>query len=351
MFVVVSASVFVIGQRGRCANSTDPAGQTSTRGAIEVVRLKPPGDPSVEIDCQSLTFVDFTYRIFNRGKVPITRLQIGTQCACEQVGSPPGEILPGNSAPSSFRLRGPDVGRLQRKIPLIVEGASEPVAVLDVSLRVKFEPPQLVPPPDGLSLSFIAGDRSPRDLMFEAIEAKRKQPWICGVEFNLHDELDVQPLEIEELPESDRDLTRRRYRLPIVNRSLPIGMQMTTAALQTRAGSVPVRDSLAIWVNVLDSVAILPNPLVIKYSAGSSPQPRRVRIVNRSGDKVPVTPVRFDRDRLRIDLAGEQTGSTATFDVVPVETAEFALETQVAFDIGNNETRELVVRLEPSERP
>ncbi|HQU45183.1 MAG TPA: hypothetical protein PK867_20375 [Pirellulales bacterium] len=298
-----------------------------------------------------MRFVDFTHQIFNRGKVPIAGLQLGTKCACEAIGTPPDKIMPGESAPISFRLRAPYVGKMQRRIPLLINGASEPAFVFDVSLRVQFEPPRLVPPPDSLSVSFVKGDRSPHELVFEAIEAKGEKPWIRGFDLHPLDSVEVQAFQVEELPEADPDLTRRRYHFPLVDRSLPIGQHMATATFQTRDGALPLPGSQVVWFNVVDVVAIVPNPLVIKFTPGVPRPSRRVRVITRMGKQATVTPVKYDRHLLRVDAAGEQAGSTAAFEVVPGETDQTAIETRVVFNIGGNETRELVVRFEPPERP
>ena len=217
-----------------------------------------------------------------------------------------------------------------------------------MSLCVKFEPPKLVPPPDGLSVSFVTGDCSEQELVLVAIEAKRDNRWICGLEFDPRESVDVQPLHVEELAEPDADLTRRRYRFPLVNRSLPAGQHMVTATIRTREGSRPAGDPLAVWVNVVDSVAIVPNPLVIRYAQGSPPPSRRVRVICRSGNQAIAAPAEYNHDLLHVEV-GQQVGSTAAFEIVPLDAPESAVETQVAFDIVDHESRVLVVRFEPSE--
>lgn len=347
--VALVASTVVIARRCQLAKSSDSARGTFASVPIEAVRIAPLGDPNAEIETSSSTFVNLTYQVHNRGQLAITGLKLGTKCDCEQVGVMPKEVLPGKSAEVSFRLRSPYAGRLRRKIPVMVDGASEPVTVLDVSLLVKFEPPQLVPPPDSLTLSFVEGDRSAHELVFEAMETKRNQPWIRGLKFDLHADLEVQPLRFEEVPEPDPELTRRQYHFQIVNRSLPLGMRMTTATLQTRDDSAPVRDSFAIWVNVIDSVAILPNPLVIEYKIGTRPPPRRVRVLNRTGDNTRILPRDYDHDRLQIEAVGKQAGSMAAFEVLPTNVGDSGGETRIVFNIGDSNRRELVVRLKPSE--
>jgi hypothetical protein len=340
-------SVAGIVQQARTGASAGVSGSVD----LAIVRLEPQGDPDGEIECESHAPVTFTYQVSNRGSSPITGLKLGTKCSCEEAGTPPAEIPPGGSAPISFRLRAPHVGKLRRQIPLLIDGAEKPIALFDVSLRVTFEPPALLPPPDGLSMTFVEGDETPRELVFEAIEAQGGQPWICGIELSPSEATDVRPLHIEELSEPDPELTRRRYHFPLVNRSLPLGHQMLMATIQTRDGQPQVKDPVAVVINVADSIAIVPNPLVIHYQDGTPPPPRNVRIVNRSGDRAVASLGNYDHGLLRVEATGGQAGSTAVFDVVVLEVPESSLETNIAFNLGENLTRTLTVQFKPGKRP
>lgn len=351
LFIASLASVLVIGQRDRRAGSTNSDQQLSIHPPIETVRLNPPGDAGAEIECSTLGWVDFTYQIFNRGQVPITGLKIGTKCACEEVGNPPDNIPPGESASISFRLRAPPWGKMERKIPLLIDGASAPLVLLDAVLRVKFEPPALILPPDSLSLTFVEGSTSARELVLEAIEAKREKRWISGLDLDPSDGIEVQAVVVEELLEADPSLTRRRYRFLTVNRSLPVGRRMAMATVRTSDDFPPAQDSITVWIEVADPVAIVPNPLVIRYSPGAAPPPSRVCVVNRTGARAIAGAVEYDHDLLQVAAVGKQTGSTAAFDVVTLKPPEPDLETRLVFDIGDSNTRELAIRFEPSERP
>jgi hypothetical protein len=101
-----------------------------------------------------------------------------------------------------------------------------------------------------------------------------------------------------------------------------------------------------VWVDVVESVAIAPNPLVIKYARGSPPLRRQVRVVNRMGRQAIVTPVKYDHDLLQVEST-QQTGSIAGFDVLPIELPGSALDTQVEFDVEGSERQTLAVRFEP----
>jgi hypothetical protein len=325
----------------------------STRLAVELARLNPPGSSgnNADIDCVSLDSVEFTYQVRNRGGSRITGLKVGTKCACESVGDPPADIAPGESGTISFRLRAPRAGRMNRQIPLLSDGADEPLAVLDISLRVNFDRPVLIPPPSALSFTFVAGKTAAHELVLEAIEARDAKHWISGLELDPSDGVELQPFQVEELPEADPSLTRRRYSFPLVNRSLAVGRHSATAAIRTSDDSSAVRDPFTLELNVTDPVALAPNPLVIKYDRGSMPTSRRVSIINRTGGRAVAKPVNYDADLLRVAAAGEQSGSTAAFDVSPAGMPESRVETQVVFDTGDDQTRILVVRFEPSEGP
>lgn len=352
VFVLVTAllALLVIARHRSAPSVAHSSPRALATAPVELVRLSPPGDASTEVDCQSLAFVEFTYQVYNRGPVPIKGLKLGTKCGCEEAGPLPEELLPGQSAPIRFRLRSPYVGKAQRKVPLLFEGAAEPAAVIDVSMRVKFEPPRLLPLPDGRSLSFMSESRAPRELMFEAIEANGQKPWITGLTLDLEERLEVRALETEGFREEDPGLVRRRYRVAIANRSLSPGQHLAVASFRTREGSPPLRDPVAIWINVSDSIAVVPSPLVINYAIGSPPPSRRVRVMDRIHGKAIVKAIEYDHDRLRVEAAGGKSGATAAFEVMPLQTPDSPAETRVVFHLGDDETRTLMVRFEPSEQ-
>lgn len=342
--VAVLASVVAMSQRDHRTGSAEHA---SIYSKIHVVQLNPPTHPSGEVECSSLDFVEFTYQVSNRGDVPVTGLKLGARCSCEVVHSPPNKILPGESATIGFRMRAPRVGRLQRKIAILADGTPEPIVVLDAALRVKFDPPALFPPPNGLGITFIKGSKSAQELVLEAMEAKRDLPWIRGLDLDPPDGVEVQPLRVEDLAEADPALTRRRYHFPLVNRSLPVGHHMAAAIVRTRDGVPPITDSPMLRVVVVDSVAIVPNPLVFKYPGGLQPQARRIKVVNRTGAQAKVTPAEYDHDLLQVAMA-QQAGSIVAFDITPIAAPESGCETQVEFQVGDSGGQTLVVRFEPS---
>lgn len=348
--IAVVASVLATSYR-RLSTSKESAVPPPAASQVEVVRLAPAGDPHAGIECSALDWVHFTYQVSNDTQAPITGLKLGTECACERVGEPPATIPPGEIAPISFRLRAPRVGMLQRTIPLVADGASQPLAMLEVALRVNFTPPSLVSPMQDLNLTFIHGDGAPREIVLEAIEARERSPWITSLVFEPSKGVQVDSPEVDELPEADPTLTRRRYHFPVVNLSLPIARQLSAVWVRTNSGLPSMQEPLSVWIDVVDPVSVVPNPLVINHSKGSVSLPRRVCVVDRTGAEIAATPAEFDQNLLHIERAGAPGGSTAAFDIVPSETADSATETRVVFNVRDNETRELVVRFEPSERP
>ena len=344
-------AVVVIGQRGRWADSADRGGPSSIAPALEAVRLNPPSDTCAEVECASLDFISFAYEIFNRGQAPITGLKLGTKCGCEDVGAPPEAIPPGASGMVRFRVRAPRAGRLERKIPLLADGSTEPLLVLDASLHVKVDPPVLVAPPGGLSFTFVAGKTSTRDLVVEAIEVRQDERWIRGADVEPADGLDVRPPEVQDLPEADPTLTLRRYRFALANRSFAVGRHAATMTLRTRTGAPPIPDQLVLLIEIADPVVLVPNPLVVRYTPGSPAHPRRVCVIDRTGGQATASVGQYDQDLLRVEAAGPRGASTAAFDVVPVQTPDGPLATKIVFQIGDGQTRELAVRFEPSKRP
>lgn len=349
VFVALAASVLAIVPRVRVPTLTGSVQRRLPHDAIEVIRLTPAGEPTDAIKCDALERVEFTYQVLNHGETPITGLRLGTQCACEQVGDPPEKILPGESATISFRLRAPRAGIIQRRVPLLADGVSEPLVVFDASLRVNFYPPELLSPTEGLRVTFIKGDDSPRECVFETIEVKESPFCISGLGL-VSAGIQVLPSRTEELPEADPALTRRRYHFPLVNQSLPLGRHIASGTLHI-GPQIQMSKPLAISADVVDPVTVVPNPVVIKHAPGSAPPSRRVCVINRTGKRVTAEPIEYDQELMRIDPAGANIASIAAFGLVPLQMPDSAVETKVVFSIGNGETRELAVRFEPSERP
>jgi len=343
LIAVAAFAVAIVAPQAWFANR---AGDNNIASWLEVARVSPPGEPDAEIECERLDQVDFTYEVMNRGKVPLKGLKIGTKCSCEENGSPPAEVLPGEKASIGFRLRAPRVGLLQRKIPLLVDGSNEPVALLAVALRVKFDPPELFPPPNGLGVTFVKGSESTQEFVLEATEASREPPWIRGLDLDPSDGIEILAPRIDDFAEADPTLIRRRYHFPVANRSLPVGQHMAMTIVRTRDGLPFIRKSPMLRIVVVDSVAIVPNPVVFKCADGSRPQARRIRVVNRIGNQAKVTLANYDHDLLQV-TAAPQAGEMAAFDIVPIAAPASERESHVEFAVGDSGSQTLVVRVEP----
>lgn len=352
VLAAVGASILVVAESRRRLFFAGSAERASTGPVVAAVRLNPKGDPGAEVECASFSLVDFTYQVFNRGERPITGLKVGTKCACEAIGDPSEDILPGQSAAISFRLRAPRGGLMQRRIPLLAEGSSEPVAMLDVAMRVKFEPPLLMAPPDDHSVTFVRGSRLGQEFVLDTLEAKADPTWILGLDLVSLGGVEILPPQFEDLPEADPALTRRHYTFRLLNRSLSVGLHTRPAIIRTREGQPPIETSPNFHINVVDSVVIAPNPLVFKYPAGSEPPPRRVKIINRVGSATSAKPVKYDHDLLQVAEVVQKAPTIIDFDVTPVATPTSARETQVQFDLHSGDigrrAETLTIRFEPS---
>ena len=214
--------------------------------------------------------------------------------------------------------------------------------------HVRFDPPALTGPPGELNLTFIKGNESPTEIVFETIETKQSDNWITGFEVNPPRTLDSPSLHVDELPEADPSLVRRRYHVQLANRSLDIGKHAATLTLRTRQDASAAPAPVPLVVTVVDPVAIVPNPVVI--TSGEEPQPRRVHVVYRAGEGA-ASLVEYDERLLRMEPVSDQGGRALAFDIVPITTPERALETRAVFRVADGETRELVIRFEPFESP
>jgi hypothetical protein len=320
---------------------------TETRASqVLAILIQPQGASGGEIECDGFAQITFTYEIHNHGEEPISDLKLGLGCGCESFGALPAEIRPGQSAPVSFRLRAPIAGVLRREISLLVEGSQNPLLVLKPVLRVKFHPPGFLPPLEDLYVTRIIGDSSPREFGFETIEPKGTDPWIQSLLVKPAGMLEVISLRTEDLPLEDPDLTRRHYKVQLANRSLEIGKHRVSLDFTTRPGSPPVEKPLNVEVNVLDSVVIIPNPLVFRYEPGLQPEAKRVQVFYRTGQGA-ATIVSYDDSLVRVGIA-EEGGAVTAFGVTPVA-ANAPWESQVVFNVGNNQTRTLAVQFEPAQ--
>lgn len=348
--VALAAVLFALAELKRRGTPTGLAQHDQSNASIQAVRSTPPAEAGIEVECASLAFANFTYEVFNGGQRPLRGLKLGTTCSCEVLGNLPDEILPGTSAAISFRVRAPYVGRIQKKVPLLAEGGTEPICVFDAALTVTFEPPRMVPMSRQPNLTFIEPGGKTRDLVLETIEAKADAHWLRGLALDPADSVEVGAFDLEELREADPDLVRRRYRFPLLNRSLRTGRH-SVGALVLTSDSLPLhREPLMIAVEVVDEVAIVPSQVVFKSMQGESLRSRRVRVIDRMKNPVIAAPVRYDRELLRVDAAAGRSENGAVFEITPTENPHTKCETEVVFNVGGNETRTLLVCFEPQQQ-
>ena len=317
---------------------------------LEVELLSPGTNPNEEVECPAYTAVEFIYRIHNTGAYAISGLKLAHTCSCQSNGELPDLIAPGGSALVAFKITSPPAGRIQRRIPLLCDQQTTPLLVLNASLRVRFDPPALLPRSGNLHLTFVNGDATKREIVLETIEAKKDQPWICGLEIYPQDVIEVQPLHVEELPEADPSLTHRRYHFPVINHTIGCGGHTATVRVLTGEGLPTVAASMKLFVEVIDSVTIVPNPLVIRFPVVDPTFSYKFTVIRRAGGDLSVK-LAYDHDLLDVKEAEPTTKSIATFKILPNTKSSTPAETEVVFNFGEDGTRAVKVKFESLRSP
>jgi len=326
-----------------------PASSGPGKHSLVAVRLTPKDGPNGFVECESFAQVEFTYQIQNRGKSAVSGLKLGSRCASEVIGDVPSQIPPGASVPMTFRVRAPFAGVVSRQVPLVVEGETEPVVTLDARLRVKLDPPVLLPGGKEFHLTFLAGAAAPHKLTLMAIERRGRRPWIEGLDLSPNGALSVASLRIDEWPEADPDLVRRDYHFELECRFSEIRSRIVLATVRTTAEGPRSNTVLRLTAEVVDSVAIVPNPVVIRFHKTTTPQPRRVHIIDRAGDRT-ASVAEHDARLLEVTEVTGRQGGASVFDITPVADVESPRHTQVAFQLSDGEIRMVSVHLEPAAR-
>jgi hypothetical protein len=321
----------------------------ATKQVIAATPLFPPVDAIGPIPCEAGSTVEVVYRLVNRSEQPISGLRPGTMCACEAAGAPSSAILPGESTVISLKVRAPRVGTIHRQIPIIADAFADPVAVIAIQLRVDSQVPRLLPPAEEMSVTFVFTDPRPQELVVESIEANGSAPWILGVRFDPELAVESQPLNVEEFVEPDPAFLRRQYSIPVLNRSLAPGHYVTSGTLRVAASPTPT--SLPIRILVLDSIAIVPNPLVLTRDEASQRLPRRVCVLSRLDANLSSVVAKYDDRLVDVVRAGPTDGTTAAFDIVTLAGSANRLETKVAFVFENDQSRVLTVQFNPADSP
>jgi hypothetical protein len=319
--------------------------------ALKAERLSPEVDANDEVECESHSSVAFTYRIHNQGADSITGLKLAQTCSCQSNGELPDTIRPGENALITFNIRAPLAGRIQKSIPLLCDQQTTPLLHLNASLQVKLDPPALMTGSSDLQITFVNGATTKREIMLVALEEKHAQPWICGLDIHPKDAIEVQPSHVDELPEADPNLTLRRYHFPVINRTFTCGGHVASIRILTNERLPIVAAPMRLGIEVIDSVTIVPNPLVIRSSIGKSSLPPKLTVIRRTGGDVNVIKLVYDQDLLELKEAEPKTNSIASFEVIPLANSSFPAETQVVFDFGVDGTRAVKVQFESFRNP
>ena len=346
---VVCTGIIVSGDyRGHPATDT-PAADANVP-TLEVELLSPGTDPNEEVECPAYTAVEFVYRIHNTGAGSISGLKLAQTCSCQSNGDLPDLIAPGRNALVTFKITSPPAGRIQRQIPLLCDQQRSPLLVLNASLHVRFNAPALLPQSDNFNLVFVHGEGSRREIVLDTIEVKKDQPWVCGLDIHPQDVIEVQAMHVEELPEGDASLTHRRYHFPVINHTTGCGRHSATVHVRTGAGLPTITDAMKLVVEVIDSVTIIPNPLVIRVPVVDSTLQHKLTVIRRAGNELKVELV-YNHDLLNVKNAEPTTNSIATFEISPIAEFRAPAETEIVFDFGEDGTRSVKVQFEPLRSP
>lgn len=329
----------------RNTGDPSPVAKGNVPAPFEIVRLNPPPERGEVVDVEAYSPVEFLYSLRNNTTESLQGVKVGLACACEATESPPSQIAPGETARFGFRLRAPDAGVFQRRIEVAASDPSRTLVSLDVALKVKFNPPALRRKAEPARVVFVDKDDSPRELAFEAVECADSPSWITGLELQPKDLLPVVNLKVEEAREVDSAFVARVYRFQLSRGSLKIGTVNGTFRLQVREGPPATPSPIPLSIDVLDRVAIVPNPLFLEWKDHKA-QPVCVHLVRRSGEGA-VEALKWDHEILDVRREGNASSRAAKFEIVPRFATATSRITKVTFDLGGGETRELTVHLVP----
>lgn len=150
---------------------------------------------------------------------------------------------------------------------------------------------------------------------------------------------------MEETPHTDPVQIRRVYRFQFSRGQLAIGRHGGAFILRTRCNPPAMASTLPLEIEVLDRVAIMPNPLAIVAEAGKSEESRIFVVRRAGGGKVEAT--QWDRRLLDVHPLAGNGDRTAAFAVVLKTLSKVARETTIVFEVGCGETRLATVRISP----
>ncbi len=309
---------------------------------IVAVRLQPPLSAGDEIECDSLSFVEFNYLIRNNTAAVIRGLQLDLSCGCQQTQPPPPELAPGEEARVSFRLSAPLAGATQRQVSLLAKDRG-PVARFDVALRVRIDPPMLMTETHSASLTFVDGESSAHEFVVKTIEKADSEPWIQELRCSPVEPLRVIDKVVDELPLGDSALLQRAYRFTLTRRSLDLGRHTIQFTLATRDEANSPQGGV-FHVNVVDGVTVVPPTLRLTTGTAALPKGSRVVVLFRSGEGWAEVD-HYDKERIDVQPITKNHGRLVAFNVAPASTSPTTADTTVYFRLGDGTTRELKVQL------
>ncbi len=346
LLVIVAAAIIAGGVAVWVAgrNPARPAPR-SPKAQLEATRLSPPPGAGDEVESEPFANVTFVYLLRNTGSQAITGLTMRQDCRCEAVEDPPREIKPGDTARVAFRLPAPNRGTGRRRVEFEWGDPPQLLLTLDVAVRVRFAPPALTSRLEAMRVTFVDGDQSPRELAFECVETLRSDPWIKGLECEPEGILRVGAPRIDIAPEVDPELVRRVYRFEVARGSAGVGRHVGSYRLPTRGESAATDGPVPLEVEVLDRVAIIPDPLVLG-SDGDDDRKARLLVVRRAGDG-PIEPLEWDQELIDVERLEADGSRTAVFTVAAKAASRVPSETHIVLDVGGGETRQVAVRLMP----
>lgn len=309
---------------------------------LECVQLTPDVMLNGVAECESLATVDFSFSVRNRGKAAISGLRLVPTCSCQSISEVPQKLEPGESAILAFRVKAPWAGKIDRRMPVYCAEQAGAVLELDASLRVRLDPPSLLPEPRSFAVSFVRGGDQEREVLIESLEEAAAVPWIQGLEISPPTLLKVDAPLIDERPADDGTIVYRRYRFPISSAAADPGPRMGSVRFLTASEMPTIADRRSVTVELIDCVKIIPGSLRISDRGGDGLTSARVTVIRRDGADLSVK-LRYDANLLEVSEPELKSRSVMVFTVTPKVAPALLVDTNIEFDFGTDGMRLLPV--------
>lgn len=236
----------------------------------------------------------------NIGKLPLRGLE-AKLCSCQLIEAPAAVLRPGEVTRLTFVLQAMTAGNSESPVSLVAEQAGA-LAVFRPKLHVPIDPPYLREAPKSAVLTFLATEGS-GEIRFETIERKDAEPWINGVEASPAELLKVRLDPPEQSLYTDPEYCVRQYRIVVSSEGLPVGLHRATITPHVRPSRAAPPDPVSLELEVLERLALIPNPARVIITS-TAPKPKlRVTAVDRLGTGS-VTVVAFDQKPFGDPLRG-----------------------------------------------